>query len=305
MSTKLFKFASTLSLSALLPALCAAEVDLYGKANVSLQHTDDGDDSYIELVSNASRIGLKGSETLENGIEAFYKFEFEVQVDDGDKSGETFAQRNIYVGLKGDFGSVQAGKFDTPLKVAQKKVDLFNDLAGDIKNMITVNDIRADNSVAYTSPDGPFVGSVAFIAKEEDGVDDGISASFAYSMDNLYLAVAMDQDVAAMETSAYRFVAQYNMGDFQFGLLGEEFEGVDGESDSGFMGSVQYKLDKWALKAQVGQSDIDQEGGQSVSVGADYKLAGNIKAFGYFTDISADDSAEDDTSVGVGMEYKF
>ncbi len=47
--------------------------------------------------------------------------------DDEDKS--TFKQRNIYAGIKGQYGSLLAGKNDTPTKQAQKKIDLFNDLS--------------------------------------------------------------------------------------------------------------------------------------------------------------------------------
>lgn len=39
-----------------------AEVDFYGKANVTLQSSDDGEGSFTEIKSNSSRLGLKGSE---------------------------------------------------------------------------------------------------------------------------------------------------------------------------------------------------------------------------------------------------
>ena len=299
-----FRVITTLTSLALLPAAAYADVTVYGKANVSIQSSDVDDESVTELVSNASRIGLKGFEVLDNGLKAIYKFEYETYVDDGNNNGNTFGQRNIYVGLTGVFGTVKGGKFDTPLKTAQNKVDLFNDLIGDIKNIITENDNRTNNTVSYSSPDAPFVGQVALIMSENENVDNGISGSISYSNDNLYLAAAADHNVESQDSSAYRLVVQYNAGDLQLGLLGETFEDANGESDSGFLGSVQYKINNWALKAQGGQSDINDDGGQSFSLGADYKMAKNAKLFGYYTDLSSDNE-EDGRYLGFGIEYKF
>ena len=146
-----------IALAACAPVTAMAAPTLYGKANVSYQNaasdTDfkdsnyvDLDESHTELVSNASRIGIKGEEEISDNLKAIYKAEFEVAYDDGDKAKDTksdtdkdtniFSQRNIYVGLKGNWGSIIAGKFDTPLKTAQKKVDLFSDLEGDIKKLL-------------------------------------------------------------------------------------------------------------------------------------------------------------------------
>src|SRR5690606_32606920 len=199
---------STLAIS-LISSWALADASLYGKANVSFQNSDDGGGSTTELVSNASRIGLKGSEDIDGGLKAIYQFEFEVAVDDGSNSnGQTFSQRNIFVGLQGNFGTVQVGKFDSPLKASQNKIDLFNDLEGDIKNLVTINDKRPSNVVQYTSMDAPVIFTVAYISSEDDDVDNGVSASVAFSADNLYLALAVDQDVEAEGTEAVRGVVQ-------------------------------------------------------------------------------------------------
>lgn len=296
----------SLAVAAALSAPAAAEVKLYGKANVSFQAVDESGDSYSELVSNASRIGVKGSETINDSLEAIYQFEYETAVDDGQNSNnETFSQRNIFVGVKGDFGAVIAGHFDTPLKAAQNKVDLFNDLEGDIRNLITVNENRASNQVNYTTPSsiGPVTVSVSVISSEQDNIDDGISASVAFEQNGLYLAAAVDRDVEAMDDEAARLVAQYNFKDFQIGGLYETYD--DGfDSYDGFLVSGQYQLNQWAFKAQFGQSDIAEEGGESLSLGADYKLSASTTVFGYLTSLESDLTTDADY-VGVGIEHKF
>ncbi len=98
--------AATLLTALPISAFAAEELTFYGKANVTIQSSDDGSESVTDIKSNASRLGVKGSHAVEGGLEVVYQAEFEVQIDDGDKDGQTISQRNIYVGLKGDFGTV-------------------------------------------------------------------------------------------------------------------------------------------------------------------------------------------------------
>ena len=304
MNKPFYKHVATLIAISSFSSWAMADAEIYGKANVSFQNSDDGTGSATEVRSNASRIGLKGSETLDNDLNAIYQFEFQVAVDDGDNDGDALSQRNIFVGLQGNMGTVKVGKFDTPFKESQNKIDLFNDLNGDIANIITVNDNRPNNILSYTSPEAPVVVTVAYISSEDDAVDNGISASVSFTQGNLYLAVAVDQDVEAEGAEATRGVVQYTLNDWQFGALVEESDAGAG-SESGFLVSAQYKLSaKTKLNAQYGTSDIDEMGGESLSLGADYSLAKPVKVFGFITTIESDEGT-DESYVGGGVEYKF
>ncbi|WP_096086595.1 porin [Agaribacterium haliotis] len=292
-----------------------AEPKLYGKANVSLQNADENDSSVVELKSNASRLGVKGDHAIEDtNLKGVYQMEFEVAVDDGQNSnGETFSQRNIFVGLQGGFGLAKAGKFDTPLKVAQKKIDLFNDLEGDIKHMITRNDNRPSNIVQYSSPKlGDVVGlNAAVIASEEEDVDNGFSGSVTAEFSGVYLAAAYDTGVESEETDVARLVAQWNFAAFQLGALYEMMEVDGGDSNNSWMLSAQYKINNWALKAQGGAADVvkDYDDTTTYSLGVDYKFSKKLKTFAYYTSndfTGADDGIEGDASYfGLGTELKF
>lgn len=221
-------------LAALPAAILAANnamagVDVYGKINVSLQQNsadqDDGvaappalpatldgdlyDGSSFE--SNASRFGIKGSTDLgDTGLKAVAKIEYEVFADDGvdGSSGDELKQRNIYGGLQGNFGTVVGGKFDTPMKESQGKVDLFNDqILGDINNVLLVGENRSDNIVMYSTPkfENGLGAHIAMMNGEDSGIDDArstytenngiadfISASITWENDDLYLAMAHD-----------------------------------------------------------------------------------------------------------------
>lgn len=310
---------------AALPTTLLADVIVYGKANVALQHADENGDSKMELVSNSSRIGLKGSEDISEGLKVIYQFEYQTDVDDGDRSdrgeGRTFSQRNIYIGLQGKAGTIMGGMFDTPLKVAQEKVDVFNDLEGDL-GAIFNGETRAKNIIQYVAPGsiGPFSASVAYIASEEDNRDDGVSASVGYAPENMYFGLAMDQDVQAEDLDIMRAVARITIQSVQLGALYERSDnGLD--DGEGFLVSALWNLNAaLALKAQYGVSDhiesnpvydpfIEQE---SLSVGADYRLSKSTTLYGFYTQVESDggsnsnpESVRDDKYLGVGIDFKF
>ena len=57
-------------------------ITVYGKANVSAQYADEGEGSFTELKSNASRIGVKGEQALDGDLSVFYQVEWQVDLAD-------------------------------------------------------------------------------------------------------------------------------------------------------------------------------------------------------------------------------
>ena len=323
---------SAAALTAFLTAPLAAangpiDGKLYGKINVSVVNSDDGTNDSWELKSNASRIGLKGSTEISEGLSVFYKTEFEVAVDDGSndikkysidtltkdendelventvevKDTSTFKQRNIFVGIKGQYGSLLAGKNDTPTKLAQKKIDLFNDLNGDIKNIFK-GENRMSNIIAYTTPKyGNFSASYAVMPSEDDngGLADSKSYSVNYKKDGLYVAVAADSNVK--DADILRIVSQYKFDAWKLGLMYQE---NDSAEKSGYFASAAYKSGKVTYKAQYGVNEADNSNAEdtTLSLGADLKLAKKTKAYVFYTDNDNSKAAE---SFGFGLEHKF
>jgi len=288
---------------------------VYGKVNVSLVNADDGSNDEWKLNSNASRLGVKGKSEIAEGLTLVYKAEFEICVDDGDCKGQTFTQRNIMGGIKGSFGTVWAGKHDTPTKLAQSKIDLFNDLEGDIKNTFE-GENRVSNIVAYSSPEmNGFSSTIAMIPGEDGendngGLADGVSYSVSYKQDDLYLALAGDQDVDGQDLM--RAVAQYNVDALKLGFMYQQNENDAGTKDeSGYFISAAYKLDSAVtLKAQFGSIEDDADGDEeeTFSLGADYKLAKSTKLYVFYTDntdSSVGSADSENSAFGLGMEHKF
>ncbi|AHK14690.1 porin [Thalassolituus oleivorans] len=281
----------------------------YGKLNVTQEFVQpENAGNYSQLNSNASRLGLKGKIALDHGLTGIYQVEYEVNADDGteSKSGNTLTQRNTFAGVKGEFGEVIVGMFDTPFKATQNKIDLFNDLRGDIKNVISNSENRAKNSVQYTSPNmGGAVVAVDHINSENENTNNGLSASVAYTLENIYVAAAYDNEVEGEKIDAYRAVAQITIDAIQLGVLAENQDNAD-SSEDGWLASAQFKMNSTvALKAQYGQSDIREKGASTISLGADYKLAKTAKTFVYVTQEDSDDESLNATYIGGGLEYKF
>jgi len=310
-------FTSIASLSPLQAAL-ASDVSVYGKVNLSLNKIEQESQTLEvdewQLNSNASRLGVKGSHEIEDKLKAIYKMEFEVAADDGDKKdGHPFGQRNIYAGLKGQYGTLIAGMHDTPLKKAQGKVDRFGDLSlGDIKNIMEGED-RAKNIVMFTSPKYQGLSTELAIipgenSAEEDGIADGTSFSINYMHDLLAAAIAHNGDIDGQDTT--RIVVDFNLGKSDIGLLWQTAEDSDDSSidEDSWLLSAQHKWNTYVFKAQYGATKYsDKIEDTLVAFGVDKKLGKQSKLFSYYSAIRKESgaSAADDKTIGLGYEVKF
>ena len=303
---------------------------LYGKFNVTYERVNVDNavksESNWVLQSNASRVGVKGNEKINDNLSVVYLAEWELDAT-GDKS--SLGERSRYVGLSGGFGTLIAGKYDSPLKSSQGSLDQFNDLDGDLAN-IFVGENRIANAIQYSTPNmSGFQANVAIIPGEnfdtgqkdpQNGPADGISASVTYKMDNFYVAVAHDSKVvskltymvdyntAGVTTSSVsdlfdttRVVGVFNMDALQVGAMYQKAStsntnaGNDIDQD-GFLVGASYKVDAVTLKAQAGQSTTTDNTvttnqdlkGKTYSVGADYGLSKQTKLFAFYTDVAYD-----------------
>ncbi|ARD45044.1 porin [Colwellia sp. PAMC 21821] len=295
---------SSLSLSAF-----AADVEVYGKANLSLQSSDEGEGSFTEVKSNASRIGLKGSHDLGDGLTVLYKAEFQVDLDGDSAKGDSITDRNQYVGLAGSFGEVLLGKNDTMLKQSQGKVDVFSDLNGDIKSLWKGENRMAD-TLSYKSPKfSDFQVGVTYIAEDAVDAEDGVSVAVFYGdaklkKTNLFASVAVDSDVNGYDIT--RATVQGKVSGVVLGAMLQTQEKVDGSDEmDGFMVSAKYKMDKLTFKGQYQAADFKNGDDKSgITVGADYSLAKSTKLYTFYTTFDMD-SGEDQDYLAAGIEYNF
>ncbi|MFT6327221.1 MAG: putative porin [Crocinitomicaceae bacterium] len=289
-----------------LTAGAQAESKFYGKMNLSVAYEDSSiaDTQVIKLNSNASRLGVKGSEALATGTKILYQAEYQTDIDAGD---DVFKQRDSYVGLAYvGMGTIKMGIMDTPVKKSQGKFDLFNDVY-DIKAVIA-GDKRLANSINYTTEKlGSLQASVSYIMQETDGVDDGVSASLVYSEGDVYASVAMDSKTEDEDTATVRATVLYTMGDIRLGaLLNSVDESDTADSELGFGANASYKMGANTAKIQFLSSDQGGDLGETaVTFGVDHKLAKGTKAYAYVNLTDTDVADSDTTGLSFGLEHKF
>ena len=171
--------ATLLAVAACAPAAGQHAVTVYGFLKANVESVSAGGMRQQRVSNDLSVLGLKGSEELGDGAQAFFQLEMPVAVDTG--GGGDFS-RNTAVGLRGRYGELLMGIWESPYRyVSVYAVDPFT--AGIFaSNAIMGNgfataanaaapasfDRRQRNLVQYTAPRaGAWQVKLAASAREE------------------------------------------------------------------------------------------------------------------------------------------
>ena len=195
------------------------------------------------------------------------------------------------------------------LKQSQGKVDLFNDLNGDIKSLWKGENRMAD-TVSYKSPKfNDFQVGVTYIAEDSVDAEDGVSVAVFYGdaklkKSKMFASIAVDSEVNGYDVT--RATVQGKVSGIVLGAMVQTQEKIDGSAEmNGFMVSASYKMDKVTFKGQYQAADFkDGDDKSGMTVGADYALAKSTKLYTFYTSFDMD-SAEDQDYLAAGIEYKF
>lgn len=336
MKFRLIPLAAVIASTFAMSAQAEGPIDgkVYGKLRVAVDYKKEEKSSSTVnsslLRSSASRLGFKGKTALSdyNDLNVIYQAEY--GIDGQINNGDNFSARNTFVGLQGGFGTLLAGRHDTPMKGSQGKADQFNDLDGDMGNIFN-GENRLNQVVMYSTPSfSGLSGSVAYVLSKNNMDNsnnsksyskNGVSAALMFDQGMFYGALAYDNNVKnadsirvtavvnpidALTLGAVWHQTKYNDQTQASGLVGNT---QAGDSKSGYLVSAAYKLGKATVKAEYGDSDVYKLGlakfGKDASIGADYKLAKNTKVEGWVTQLKNSDADKKDTYVALGMEHKF
>lgn len=261
---------ATAVLASMSSVAVAADVEIYGRAHLSLDFLDDGADTGTNISSNSSRLGFRASSELDNGLEAFMQLEQNIRYD---QRGGEFASRDSFVGIRGNFGQVRLGYFDTPLKAVRSRTDMFGDRLGDARNMTSGGgmsfDNRYRNGIHYRSPSM-----------------NGLVFDFQYTPHNATGATT-DNDQESYSTSL-----TYRTGDWFFVAAYETYEGDTLDPTAVRLGTYVDITPDFRVSGFY-QNATDVPGGDrdTFGIGASYKLNGGYTLRSQYYQTSDNDTA--------------
>jgi predicted porin len=307
-----------------LPAVAAAEtgnVILYGVANLSYELVSMGTGTagtpavtgarnVNKISSNASRLGLKGTEDLGDGLSAVWQIESLIAMDN---AGGTFGTRNTYAGLDSkQLGRLVLGRYDTPYNTTTRRLDWFIDTIADSQPLMggttgisaTLGFAgRQTDGVLYVSPaiDG-FTGTIQYANTSEGNTSAAqpksslLSMAGWYSEGPTYAALAHEthylNSLTGSREDAWKLTLGYTPERFGIGFAIESTHdnlaaGANQWGHRAWYLSGKYFIGKDAVKAaytRVGQlGNTSGTDARQYTVGYDHNLSARTTLYGLYT----------------------
>ncbi|MBB3223003.1 porin [Pseudoduganella umbonata] len=327
----------TLSASAAATPFVHAQVQVYGRLNVSLEAARAPGAHVGRMVNNRSVLGFKGSEDLGGGLKALFQVEGTLAPDTG--AGE-IARRDTRVGLEGPFGTLFAGHWTTAYNGATSGLDPFypttagymsilaNGSASSTDNVADVAsfDRRQANSVHWWSPRwrGWTLRATHGLAEERpaSGAKPSLlSLALIHDAGPLYLALAHERHheyhgPGSADTGSKAAVG-YTFGTTRLAVVAERlaYELPAGRlARNALYVSLSHQAGRHGLRASIGRAS-DGHGSGTVgfvrggadtgavhaTAGYEYLFSPRTTVYGYHTRLRNDGNAAYDFPInGVG-----
>lgn len=312
------------AIAALSVSAAQAAPTVYGKAFITTDYvnidSDTTDTDSLQINSNLSRIGFKGSEAMTANTDVVYQLEYNVAIDSN--RAEAFVSRDTYLGLKNDtYGEFRFGHQHSSAQWVN------NVLVGkgyyDNQGSLMADSKRIDSSVLWRAPkvEGIPVQVTAMYGASESDSNDGYGIAGMYDAGTGFTAgLSYDKDLniekggdimrgtATVDLGKYmaapiKLGALYQVADFDATSEDEKGLMVSGEmglTNFAKPASVYAQYIKTSDKGGVANADADQ-----ILIGGTYKYQPNMIAHAYAGTSSIDSSNTDTVVVGGGLEYLF
>jgi predicted porin len=301
-----------------------ANVTIYGTADMSYDYISTGNSAAgvagvnkPNVSSNVSKLGLKGSEDLGDGLAAVWQIEQQINMDGSGTS--TFGTRNTFAGLKSESaGTVLLGRHDTPYKLATRKLDVFGDsiadnraLLGSVtgKSAAAAFDGRQTDVIAYISPAmSGFTGAVAYVNLAEGNTTAAQAKASALSLAGMYDAAPFYGSIAYEEHKldtvqvggkehAWKLGFGYTIDAFTLGLAYEKSTDnltavtyANRYGHNAYYLSGAYKMGLSAIKFAYGKAgtlgNTANSAANQFSLGYDHGLSKRTKLYAIYSRIS-------------------
>ena len=328
------------AIAALSVSAAQAAPTIYGKAFVTMDYvnTDNGneDSDSVQINSNSSRIGFKGSEAITANTDVIYQLEYGIDIDNDAK--DNFKNRDTYLGLNNkSFGEFRFGHNTSSTDYVNNVLvsDAYFDNLGDFM----ADSGRVKNSILWLAPkyQGLPLQIAAMYAADETSVEDssdrnsgfGVSAMFDQGT-GFTAGLAYDKDVN-ITGDIIRGSATVDLGKYMAApvTLGALYQVADydatSEDEKGLLVSAALGLSNFAKPASIyaqynttsDRLGVENADADQIVVGGKYFYQPNMIAHAYAGMNSIDNSdivagtlvrtagEKEEFVVGGGLEYKF
>jgi predicted porin len=294
-----------------------SNVTIYGRMDLGGVYRDgnsggvSGIDGKYEIASGVgagSRIGFKGVEDLGNGLKAVFQSEFGIGIDQvKDSSTASWTNRNSYVGLTGGFGTVVAGRLDGVRYGIFNTYDPF--AGGTIGNFtqMTIQVDRADNAIAYISPNFSGFGLVLAYSSNIAGPEsfanntDSVLHTIMGTYDNGPISARLDYEEVTFpgqnfsKTWVATAAGSYDFGAVKVSALIDQIKNKDaGLKQQAWLIGAKAPVGKFTVKAMIGgvkDKIFDDADSIKWALGADYALSKRTYLYANYGQIKNDDGA--------------
>lgn len=237
MRTSLYALAACCAIAT--GASAQTSVTLYGVVDIGIARESGGAGGVVTKLDGSgmhsgNRWGVRGTEDLGGGLSAIFVLENGFNLDTGATAqGGLGFGRQSFVGLKGGFGTVTAGRQYTPHWAAVDSLDPLDGITGGSFNLLR-RTVRTDNTVLYSSPDlAGFTGQLAYGFGEvanNSSASRVWGASLGYARGPVLVKAAHHNGRNAADTDSTR--NNFLGGRFDFGVA-RAFAGYQTERGTG------------------------------------------------------------------------
>lgn len=272
----------------------------------------DSEDSW-DVGDALSRIGIAAEHQLSNGMTAFAKGEFKVQIQGDAHFGDA---RKAYVGIKGDFGRFAIGKQATSqYNIIADPVDIFNRASTPLA-YDDASPFRQQQLVSYSKS----FGNLSFSAMgqfDKGSVNEGsdlFNTGVKYQGDGFTLGAAyLNKDFQGFDEQTIGLSASKSLGDLYLAASYQDIDrGGNGQDRStidivgAYKISEQYKFKAGYAKFSDDLSAMNSNEVTRLNTTIEWHGSPDYYLFAEYqnNNFASDDSRDSDQFM-IGMRYNF
>jgi predicted porin len=302
-------------------AAAQADVQVFGHLDQSLNYIDNGDwsgtsnanggstgrnassnatlnaspyvaygDEDTRFVCTTCSIGFKGSEDLGNGLKAIFKLDFQFDMNERNGNG-SITDRDQWLGMSGNFGSVKVGTISTTYKSTGAMLDPGYRTVAQMRDVGIQSTLhsgagsngsgRAENTARYDSPSWnglKFNATYTLVPDSNGNVagqvadSNGYSAGLSYENGGILVFGNYLTNSAGSDDEAYKVGGKYTLNNFAVFGQYEWDKGLitDRNNNIGHLGGTGY-----GSQGSLG-ADTSGDGADQWFLGASYAMGNNL-----------------------------